>query len=198
MKTWFASTALIATLAAAPVLAQETVHLRGTVQSVSDSSVSFETTSGDSYDVGLTDDFMVLVYEKANIVQVGPGDFLSIPSVEKDGMKVAVSINVFPEEMRGTGEGERAWDLTEQSLMTNATVGEVIRAQDGRVLLVEYNGVEEPVLVNSDTPITEFGPAPDRKLQEGDQAILFVTQGSDGAPIANLAGVSEDGSLPPL
>lgn len=96
MTPWIAPAALIAVMAAAPAIAQETVHLRGTVQSVSDDSVSFETTAGDTYDVGLTDDFMVLVYEQADIVQVGPGDFLSIPSIEENGMKVAVSINVFP------------------------------------------------------------------------------------------------------
>ena len=196
--TYRLALAALLTALAAPAIAQETVHLRGTVQSIEDNTIAFETADGSVYDVEMAEDFTVMVYRKIDIVQVGPGDFLSIPSTEQDGMKAAVSINVFPEEMRGTGEGERAWDLTEESLMTNATVGSVIRASDGRVLLVEYDGVEEPILVSKDTPITEFGPDPERMLEAGDQAVLFVTEGLDGTPLSNLAGVSEDGSLPPV
>ncbi|WP_139209991.1 hypothetical protein [Palleronia pelagia] len=184
---------------ATPAFAQETARLRGEVTSTSGDTVTVTTQGGDSYDVTLTDDFSVLVYEYIEIGDVRQGDFLSIPSTEgEDGRKVAVSINVFPEALRGTGEGETAWDLTEDSLMTNATVGEVVNASDGSVIVVSYNGEDEPVLVPEGTPITEFNIAPDRDLSEGDMAILFVTQEPDGGISANLAGVAEDGSLPPV
>ncbi|SPJ24791.1 hypothetical protein [Palleronia abyssalis] len=190
---------LLATLfLATPALAQETVHLRGEILSIEDSTISIETTGAQTYDVEMAENFMVMVYRQIAPEDVGPGDFLSIPSRQEDGEKVAISINVFPETMRGTGEGERAWDLTEDSLMTNATVGEVESASDGRVLNVEYDGTEERVIVPEGTPITSFGPDPDRQLQAGDQAILFVQQAEDGTPTANLAGVSADGSLPPV
>jgi len=77
-------------------------------------------------------------------------------------------------------------------------VGEVVNASDGSVIVVSYNGEDEPVLVPEGTPITEFNIAPDRDLAEGDMAILFVTQEPDGEISANLAGVAEDGSLPPV
>ncbi|SEN08557.1 hypothetical protein SAMN04488011_102402 [Palleronia pelagia] len=195
------STAMITTTLAlaTPAFAQETARLRGEVTSTSGDTVTVTTQGGDSYDVTLTDDFSVLVYEYIEIGDVRQGDFLSIPSTEgEDGRKVAVSINVFPEALRGTGEGETAWDLTEDSLMTNATVGEVVNASDGSVIVVSYNGEDEPVLVPEGTPITEFNIAPDRDLSEGDMAILFVTQEPDGGISANLAGVAEDGSLPPV
>jgi len=195
------STAMITTTLAlaTPAFAQEAARLRGEVTSTSGDTVTVTNQGGDSYDVTLTDDFSVLVYEYIEIGDVRQGDFLSIPSTEgEDGRKVAVSINVFPEALRGTGEGETAWDLTEDSLMTNATVGEVVNASDGSVIVVSYNGEDEPVLVPEGTPITEFNIAPDRDLAEGDMAILFVTQEPDGEISANLAGVAEDGSLPPV
>ena len=38
------------------------------------------------------------------------------------GIMVAIEVLVFPEEMRGRGEGHYAWDLEPGSMMTNATV----------------------------------------------------------------------------
>ena len=194
------STIVLAALSAClavPVSAQDTAHLRGEVAAIDGQILTVDDASGKSYDVTMTDGYTVFVYQYIDVSDVKTGDFLSIPSVDQDGMKTALSINVFPEDMRGTGEGERAWDLTEESLMTNATVGEVVTASDGTVLSVFHSGKTEPVLVPEDTPITRFAPDPDRQLETGDQVLLFVEQVDDGIA-ASLAGVSADGSLPPV
>lgn len=199
MKNWISTAFLTATMAlTAPAFAQETARLRGEVTAITDDVVTVTTQGGETYEVAMNDNYSMIVYTFMDIADVKMGDFLSIPSVTGDnGEKVAMSINVFPEAMRGTNEGEVAWDLTEDSLMTNATVGEVVTAVDGSVILVMYEGTEEPVLVPADTPITRFGPDPDRKLEQGDQVLMFVQQGDDGIT-SGLVGVTEDGSLPPV
>ncbi len=146
----------------------------------------------------MTDDYMLVVYRRIAASDLAPGDFLSIPSVPgADGSKIALSINVFPEDMRGFGEGERPWDMTADSLMTNATIGTVAGSTDGNTLNVTYDGVAEQVIVPDATPITRFAPDAERRLQVGDKAIVFSTV-DNGTVTGNFAGVSEDGSLPPV
>ncbi|MGC1261330.1 MAG: hypothetical protein WA873_11790 [Jannaschia helgolandensis] len=195
----FRTLALTAALIAPSiVLAQQSVRLRGTVDAIDESVVSMTSTSGEAVKVTMTDDYMLVVYRRIAVSDLAPGDFLSIPSVPgADSSKIALSINVFPEDMRGFGEGERPWDMTADSLMTNATIGTVAGSTDGNILTVTYDGVAEQVIVPDATPITRFAPDAERRLQVGDKAIVFSTV-DNGTVTGNFAGVSEDGSLPPV
>ncbi len=51
---------------------------------------------------------------------------------QADGTQKAVEIHIFPEAMRGTGEGHRPWDLMPNSTMTNATVDNEVASVDGQ------------------------------------------------------------------
>ncbi len=55
--------------------------------------------------------------------------------------------------MRGVGEGQYAWDLVPESLMTNATVTGVTGAPQGQTLKVTYKGGESELVIGPDTPI---------------------------------------------
>ena len=183
---------------ATPVFANDTVHIRGTIDAAQGNVVTVQTEDGARYDVEMAEDYTLIVYQDISITDIGMGDFLSIPSVPAPtGEKQAMSINVFPEDMRGTAEGEQAWDLTEDSLMTNATVGEVLNAADGTVLLVAHEGKLEPILVPAGTEVTRFAPVDDRRLEVGDQTVIFA-EGDGDKITSGLAGISEDGSLPPV
>ena len=191
--------ALAALAIALPGLASaETVRLRGTVDTVEGDTVTMTTLSGETVTFDMAPDYALMVYTAITPADLKEGDFLSIPSIPgADGSKVALSINVFPEEMRGTGEGERPWDMTDDSLMTNATIGTITAAPDGNVLAVTYEGVEEPIVVPAEAPITRFAPDPERRLVPGDKAIVFTEVEGDTAT-GTFAGVSADGTLPPV
>jgi hypothetical protein len=47
-------------------------------------------------------------------------------------------VHVFPEAMRGTGEGSRPYDLRPNSTMTNATVADSVVGNDGHTLMIKY------------------------------------------------------------
>lgn len=187
-----------ALIAPSVVLAQQSVRLRGTVDTIDGSIVTMTTITGEAAEVTMADDYTLVVYRGIDASDLGPGDFLSIPSIPgANGSKIALSINVFPEEMRGVGEGERPWDMTADSLMTNATIGTVKGIDEGNVLTVTYDDVEEQVMVPDAAPITRIVPDADRRLEVGDKAIIFSTV-EDGKVTGSFAGVSEDGSLPPV
>lgn len=176
--------------------AQERV--RGQVTAIDGDIATVQTTAGDSVEVAMAPDFAMMVYTPISIDDVKPGDYLSIPSITSaDGAKQALSINVFPAELKGVGEGEHAWDLGEDSKMTNATVGTVASVGADHTIAVTYGGVEETVLVPEATPITSFGPDPDRTLAVGDNAVFFGAE-TDGKFSAARAGVTADGLIPPV
>ena len=81
-----------------------------------------------------------------------------------DGSLRAVGVTLFPEALRGTGEGHGPFDLAPESTMTNATVTEttgVTGEPEGRRLRVRYPGGD--ALVPAGTPIVSFRPG-DRSL----------------------------------
>src|SRR5262249_21516100 len=79
--------------------------------------------SGENLKVKLADNAPVRAVVKASLSDVKPGSFVGITAMpQPDGTQKAVEIHIFPEAMRGTGEGHRPWDLMPNSTMTNAPV----------------------------------------------------------------------------
>ena len=81
---------------------------------------------GELMKVKVPDNVVVVGITKASIADIGSGKFIGTTTVgERDGALVALEVHIFPEAMRGTGEGHRDWDLRPQSKMTNANVAEI-------------------------------------------------------------------------
>jgi hypothetical protein len=107
-------------------------------------------------------------------------------------------VHVFPEEMRGTGEGSRPYDLRPNSTMTNATVWESVVGNDGHTLLVKYKDGEKKVLVSPETPVVTYVPGDKSDLKPGARIIAFVKQLPDGSFESNRISVGRDGLTPPM
>ena len=57
------------------------------------------------------------------MTDIKPGMFVgSAGMMQPDGSQKAIEVHIFPEAMRGTGEGHYDWDLQPNSKMTNANV----------------------------------------------------------------------------
>jgi len=52
-------------------------------------------------------------------------------------------VHIFPESMRGTGEGHYDWDLKPQSRMTNANVEQTVAGVDGQIFVGQVQGRRE-------------------------------------------------------
>jgi hypothetical protein len=101
-------------------------HIRGTVQSL-DGQVLTVATAGGPVRVELAEPTKFGAVVRSDREHITDGSFLGITSVtQPDGSQRAVEVHVFPEAMRGTGEGSYAWDLPGAgggSKMTNGTAG---------------------------------------------------------------------------
>jgi hypothetical protein len=115
-----------------------------------------------------------------------------------DGTPTAVEVHVFPEDMRGTGEGSRPWDLKPNSTMTNATVAESVVGNDGHTLLVKYKDGEKKVLVTPETPVVTYVPGDKSDLKDGAKVIAFVKARPDGSFDSDRISVGRDGLTPPM
>ena len=124
--------AALALGAALPVGADEQTpyRVRGTLEAVEGDKLTVNTREGEHLDLALQDDTRVLVVRPASLDDVKQGDYVGLTSVDAAGKRVAISMHIFADDLRGTAEGHVPWDLVkEPNTMTNATVAEAVVAR---------------------------------------------------------------------
>src|SRR5256885_15714767 len=138
---------LIAAVSAAAIAqapANPPVRIRGTVERIDRTNLTVKANNGQSMNVKLADNFVVVGIAKASLADVASGKFIGTTTVgERDGALVALEVHIFSETMRGTAEGHYDWDLRPDSKMTNANVANVTSIGKDRVLTAQYKGGEK-------------------------------------------------------
>src|SRR5436309_13417944 len=161
-----ASFALMCT--ALPVSAQETVRVRGTIERVEGPIFVVKNRDGAEVKLTVTDNPLFVAIVKSTTADIKPGMFVgSTGMTQPDGSQKAIEVHIFPESMRGTGEGHYDWDLKPQSKMTNANVAKIVSMKDSRVMTVQYKGGEKNILVTPQTVVVSYAPADKSILKPG-------------------------------
>ena len=193
---------LIAAISAAAIAqapASPPVRIRGTVEKIDGQMVTVKAANGQSMTVKMADNFGVMGIAKAGIADVASGKFIGTTTVgERDGALVALEIHIFPENMRGTGEGHHDWDLRPQSKMTNANVANVASMGKDRILTVQYKGGEKKVLVPESAVIVAFTPTDKSVLKPGASVFMVSQRQPDGSLSAARVNVGLNGQVPPM
>jgi hypothetical protein len=182
-------------------LAQQTSpsRVRGTIESVDGETLLVKSRSGEDVKLTMTGDIRVVGIVKIALSDIKVGSFIGTTTVPgPDGGNNAVEVHVFPEDMRGTGEGSRPYDLKPNSSMTNATVAESVVGNDGHTLLIKYKDGEKKVVVGPDTPVVTYVPAGKADLTPGAKVIAFMKKLPDGSFETNRVSVGRDGLTPPM
>lgn len=169
-----AVTALL--LAAAPIAsAQEPpVRVRGTIERVEGDIYVIKARGGGELKVKLADNVMVVALTKASLADIKQGSYVGVAGMpQPDGSQKALEVHIFPEAMRGTGDGHRGWDLQPSSTMTNGAVEQTAASADGQVLTLKYKDGEKKIVVSPDTPIVIYVPGEKGELKPG--APIFIS-----------------------
>src|SRR4051794_35016086 len=185
----------------APALAQapQPVRVRGTVVSVQGSELVVKPRNGENVTVRLADNWAVSGVVKASMADIKPGTFVGTAALPQAGNSLrAIEIVIFPEAMRGTGEGHYPWDLQANSSMTNATVASEVQGVDGRTLTLSYKGGEKTVVLPTDAPVVTFAPAEKSDLTVGAPVFVPTQRQADGSLQATRVLVGKDGVVPPM
>ncbi len=174
-------------------------RVRGTIEGVDGDVLSVKSRSGEDVKLHMTSDVHVVGITKISLSDIKVGSFIGTTTVPgPDGSQNAVEVHVFPEAMRGTGEGSRPYDLRPNSTMTNATVDQSVAGNDGHTLLIKYKDGEKKVVVPVETPVVTYVPADKSDLKAGAKVIAFMKKLPDGSFETNRVSVGRDGLTPPM
>jgi hypothetical protein len=174
-------------------------RVRGTIEAVDGDVIAVKSRSGEDFKLHMASDMRLVGIAKISLDDIKVGSFIGTTTVPgPDGGNSAIEVHVFPENMRGTGEGSRPFDLRPNSTMTNATVAETVAGNDGHTLLVKYKDGEKKVVVPPDTPVVTYVPADKSELKAGAKVIAFFKKLPDGSFEANRISVGLNVLTPPM
>jgi hypothetical protein len=189
------------TAALAPDLANAqtpTRRIRGTVQALEGSTLVVQSREGETLRINLSSPPAVVAVVPATLADAKPGAFIGTAAVGPKDRLRALEVLIFPEAMRGTGEGHFPWDLMPESTMTNATIESESAGTDGRNLVLVAKGEKLTVAVPADAPVVTFGPGDAVMLQPGAKVFIGAQASADGTLSAARVAVGKDGLMPPM
>lgn len=182
-----------------PAWAADPIHVRGTVSAVDGSKVMVHTREGKDVSVMLGDGWKLAGVEKASMADIKAGTFIGTANQDSASGAKALEVVVFPEAMRGTGEGDYGWDLKPKSSMTNATVSNPVTGVDGQTVTLTYKGGQKKVTIAPDTPIVTVGAATSADVKPGVAVFIASVPDSSGAfPGPGFMAVGKGGVAPPM
>lgn len=199
-RSAIAGLALFGVLAALPAMAQSQPQqrIRGTIEAMDGPVMTIAARGGSTATVTMADDVTVRTIAPADIHDIKPGTYIGSAAMpQADGSLQALEVQVFPESMRGVGEGQHPFDLKPGSTMTNATAGDV-EGTDGRVVTLRYQGVETRLVVPPDVPVITYEPGSRDQLVKGAHVIVSAVKGADGSLVSHAVQVGKDGLVPPM
>jgi len=175
--------------------------VRATIESVKNDGalLTVRTRAGEERTVRLEPKTRVILVVPDSLSEVKPGDFIGVAALPGEGGELkAMEVHVFPEAMRGTGEGFRPYDLAPKSSMTNGNVEARVNGVDGPKLTVTYRGGQQTIDVGPETPVVAFAPGARDDLKPGAAILARGARQDDGSVDAVVLFVGKDGLVPPM
>ena len=177
----------------------QTVRLRGVIETVDGKTVIARSDKGEQLKLNLAEKMLVVEVVKASMADIKPGSFIGSGAMpQADGSQKAIEVHIFPESMRGTGEGFRPWDGAPNSTMTNGTVGgTTVSGVEGRIILVKYKDGEKQIMVAPEVPIVRYEIGDMSAVKAGVAfTIIRALKKPDGSFDAERINVGRDGVVP--
>ena len=220
LRTMVAATTALLVLASGTAFGaapSNTMHVRGTVRSLSQNNLTVETGAG-TVTVQLVQPLKVVDIVPASRSLITSGRFVGVTSVATaNGSQKAVEVHVFPDSMRGSGEGSRPWDYPgarlQGSRMTNGTVapaavksrmtnGTIARKAGGSAIVVTYKSTQgagaQTIMIPPGIPIVKFEPGAPSDLEAGAHVFIIAERNPDGTLTAMRVVVGKGGARPPM
>jgi len=191
--------------------ADTTPTVRGTVASLSNNSLVVASDKG-NVTVKLNTPVEVYDRQPATLADVKDNTFIGVTTVKQpDGTEQATEIHIFPDALRGLGEGSRMMTATagsgsSASRMTNGAVSGSrmtngtatpsrmsngnVSGVNGSTFVVQYSGGSQKVVVPPNTPVTEI-KATSTPLAQGDRVVVLAKRDADGSLTANRVLLSQ-------
>jgi hypothetical protein len=177
----------------------QTMRISGTIEKADGNVLSLKSTAGAEVKLTLTENAMIIAVVKGSMADIKEGTFLGSAAMpQPDGSQRALEVHIFPEQMRGTGEGHRPYAPVPNSTMTNgAASGATVAGVDGSTMVVKYKDGEKKIVVPPNAPILRYEIGNRGDLKAGARfTVLAATKKPDGTLEANRINVGRDGVVP--
>jgi hypothetical protein len=172
--------ALLFAASFAAAQAPQMVRVRPTLENVSVPMLTAKSRDGAEMKIKLADNAPVNEVVKASLADIKADSYIAVTAMpQPDGTQKAVAILIFPEAMRGVGEGHRPWDLEPNSTMTNATVAEQVAGTDGQTVTVKYKDGDKKILVTPATIIVTYKKSAASDLKAGQKIFVAAAKKLD-------------------
>lgn len=166
-------------------------RVMGTVESVHKGGLVVKSRDGKKVSVALPANARVIESVKASLADIKAGDFVGSAAVPAgNGRLRAQEVHIFPEDMRGVGEGHRPMGGRANRTMTNGNVAAVRSMTNGtvsgvsgsstRVLTITYTGGKQEIEVGPATPVTRIVPVGKSQLKPGLTVLIFASRNASG------------------
>ncbi len=174
------------------------VRVRGTIEKVDGNNLTVKARDAAEVKVAVNDKTRLQSLVKKSLADIKAGDFLASTGAKgTDGKLHAIEVRIMPQPTAGGGS-QYAWDLNPDSMMTNATVGTVNEAPQGKLVHVKFKDGESEYSIGPDVPILAPVPGDKSLLKPGSAVFLAGPKGEDGTVTANFMYVEKDGIKPPM
>jgi hypothetical protein len=173
------------------------VRLRGTIEALSDNRLVLRERGGQRIELAIAPDARFTEVYPVTLADVKAGSFVGVGGMpQADGSQRAIAVVLFPEALRGTGEGHYPFDFLPQSTMTNATVADVAVSPDGQRLQLRYKDGQQTIIVPPGAPVVSLRPG-DRSLLAVGSGVSLTAQEVNGQPTAVRINAGRNGFAPP-
>src|SRR6266705_6610779 len=100
----------------------QTLRVRGTIEKADGNVLTRKSSYGAEVKPTLSDNALIVAVVQASMADIKEGTFLGSAAMpQPDGSQKALEVHIFPEQMRGTGEGHRPYAPVPNSTMTNGS-----------------------------------------------------------------------------
>lgn len=174
-------------------------RIRGNVQSLEGDVLTISTSAQGTVQLMLGERTGINGLEPRTPADLEANAFIGATALPGPGGRwQATEIHIFPESMRGAGEGHYAWDLPE-STMTNGAVTGNVAAGGGRSLTVTYAGGSQEIELTPRTVVVGLTAGDRSLLVPGAAVFALAAQGESDAPTPAVAVIAETrGVKPPM
>jgi hypothetical protein len=195
---WLAAIGALAWAAASNAQAPP-ARIRGTVQSLDGDALVIATPADGAVRLTLGESTGINGIEPRTPADLAANTFIGATAVRDAGGRwQATEVHIFPESMRGAGEGHYAWDLPE-STMTNGAVTGNVAAGGGRSLTVTYAGGSQEIELTPRTVIVGLTAGDRSLLVPGAAVVALAAPAEGGGPATAVAIIAETrGVKPPM
>ncbi len=188
MTAKFLLLAALLAFAGGPSLAQtnSVVSLVGTVDRIDAATISVKAEGGAVETFKLASDLLVLQSKAVTLADIKANDFIASAAVRGTDRKLhSTELRIFPEALRGVGEGQRPMNDPSQT-MTNATVTGVAIVAGSNTVKVRFEGGESELVVDPGVPVTRIDTVDRSLVKPGARVQVRGTRAADGTTVNRI------------